>query len=177
VPIVAASLRKSLLDFLLDIALYIVFLRLSVLRFVKLQKIINLFWSPCHLSRLFVRLSAFTCIRTYPKIQNIITKCDLVSIKCCYRCVLAGMFFWKSTIFLQFSGGWKYNGIAQTLKSKVVYFSNMLYMLEKVFGSLFFTELFQILCLDALLICTVNLHKFFSFMIQKQISRDCSLLH
>jgi len=29
---------------------------------------------------LFVRLSAYTSMRTYPKIQNIITKCDLVSI-------------------------------------------------------------------------------------------------
>ncbi len=114
------------------------------MRFVKLQKIINLFWSPCHLSRLFVRLSAFTSIRTYPKIQNIITKCDLVSIKCCYRCVLAGMLFWKSTIFLQFSGGWKYNGIAQTLKSKVVYFSNILYMLKKIFGSLSFIVYFML---------------------------------
>jgi len=119
-------------------------LRLSVLRFVKLQKIIYLFWSSCYLSRLFVRLSAFTSIRTYPKIQNIITKCDLVSIKCCYRCVLAGMLFWKSTIFLQFSGGWKYNGIAQTLKSKVVYFSNMLYMLKKAFGSPSFTVYFML---------------------------------
>ncbi len=37
--------------------------------------------------------------------------------------------------------------------------------------------LFHALCLDALLICTVKPLKSFSFLIQKQVSGDCSLLH